>query len=662
VGRDRREKRTADVRRRHRGDADVRSVHSTLGHLGQRPRRRRSVGIAAASALALAALLVAGVRPGDASAIPGTPVAPTVLFGEDFENDPSVAVAAVTGYTGAPPIKETYRTDPAWAPSPTSCNGLVTAFSSPGPGFCVSSIANANVRLMARKLGTFAKDATPDDNHVVSAYTDQGLDPGANKVELETVQPVALSDAGARFLVFSADVAEVNCAATGNQPTSFAFFLLTASSEIALASSPTNVCAKGGDLKDGVRGGRITSDGSVLFSESQLGVRVRNAQGSGFGNDHAFDNILVSDASPHLDKAFGADAIALGHATQLTFTITNTAELTAKTGWSFSDALPLSLRVANPAAGSSTCPRAVVTAGPATSSVQVAGNLAAGQTSCVVTVNVVAVRPGVARNGADQLSTTGLREPAKPATLTITPTVTACADGKDNDGDGKVDRRDSGCTIGSAYLPLKNSEADIAPLAQCAAGELRLTDVYGRGGRTVLRGVAGAQSFGATVSIFLSGKRVASAKVRGDLSFSTTAALPRKAIRNTNVARYQARLGRRRSLRLKFARRMTETVARRLSDTRVRIGGRVSGPLVRPAAEVLVRASASCPGRSFRGPAVARAIHVRAGGRWTATFTLPPSLHGPRVFLRAETHVRKASRNPKRFRTFSLIQGIALKK
>jgi hypothetical protein len=259
----------------------------------------------------------------------------------------------------------------------------------------------------------------------------------------------------------------------------------------------------------------------------------------------------------------------------------------------------------------------------------------------------------VARNGADQLSTTGLLQPAKPATVTVTPRVTACADGKDNDGDGKVDREDSGCTIAGAYLPLKNSEADIAPLAQCARGELRLTDVYGRGGRTVLRGVAGPESVGATVAILLSGKRVASARVRGDLSFATTAPLPRKVIRITNAARYQARLGGQRSLRLKFA--------RRLSDTRVRIGGRIAAPLIRPVAAVLVRASSSCPGRSFEGQVVASGIRVRPDGRWTATLTLPASLHGARVFLRAETRVRTSGRSPKRFRTFSLVQGIALK-
>jgi hypothetical protein len=274
-------------------------------------------------------------------------------------------------------------------------------------------------------------------------------------------------------------------------------------------------------------------------------------------------------------------------------------------------------------------------------------------------VSVVAVAPGAARNGAGQLSTTGLRTPGAPATITITRKLTACADGRDDDGDGKVDRRDPGCTLARAYLPSKDSEADIAPLAQCARGELRLTDVYGRGGRTVLGGIAGAQSVGATVAILLSGRRVGSATVRGDLSFATTAALPPQALRSASAARYQARLGRRRSPRLQFARRMTETVARRLSDARVRIGGRVSDPLAGPAAAVLVRASSRCPGRSFEGPIVASTTGVRPDGRWTATFALPPSLRRARVFLRAETLVRASRRNARRLRTFSLVQGIA---
>jgi hypothetical protein len=52
---------------------------------------------------------------------------------------------------------------------------------------------------------------------------------------------------------------------------------------------------------------------------------------------------------------------------------------------------------------------------------------------------------------------------------------------------------------------------------------------------------------------------------------------------------------------------------------------------------------------------------VQRNGRWTATVTLPPALRGTRVFLRGQTTVRKTTRNPKRFATFTLIQGVSLK-
>jgi hypothetical protein len=54
-------------------------------------------------------------------------------------------------------------------------------------------------------------------------------------------------------------------------------------------------------------------------------------------------------------------------------------------------------------------------------------------------------------------------------------TPAACADGGDNDGDGLVDARDPGCILGGVYQPQKDSEANIAPLAQCAKGALQLT-------------------------------------------------------------------------------------------------------------------------------------------------------------------------------------------
>ena len=84
--------------------------------------------------------------------------------------------------------------------------------------------------------------------------------------------------------------------------------------------------------------------------------------------------------------------------------------------------------------------------------------------------------------------------------------------------------------------------------------------------------------------------------------------------------------------------------------------------LARPIVAVVVRASSRCPGHtSFHGPVVARGIRVQRDGRWAATITLPPALRGTRVFLRAGTRVRTTARNTKRFPTFSLTQGVAMR-
>ncbi len=142
----------------------------------------------------------------------------------------------------------------------------------------------------------------------------------------------------------------------------------------------------------------------------------------------------------------------------------------------------------------------------------------------------------------------------------------------------------------------------------------------------MLRGVAGTESVGAKVAIFSSaGNQVA---------------VPEAEVRTPDDGDRRAATG-----------------TRARADRRPRHRSRA-----KPIAPVVVRASSRCPGGStFRGPVVARGIRVQRNGRWTARITLSPSLCGSRVFLRAETQVRKTTRNPKRFRTFSLIQGIALK-
>ncbi len=81
----------------------------------------------------------------------------------------------------------------------------------------------------------------------------------------------------------------------------------------------------------------------MLFSGSSLGLRLQNATGSGNGNDAAFDNIAVTDVTPRLDRTFASSTAPTGGSATLTFTVTNTSERGAKSGWGFTDTLPAGL-------------------------------------------------------------------------------------------------------------------------------------------------------------------------------------------------------------------------------------------------------------------------------------------------------------------------------
>ncbi|WP_214443675.1 DUF7933 domain-containing protein, partial [Mycobacterium tuberculosis] len=70
---------------------------------------------------------------------------------------------------------------------------------------------------------------------------------------------------------------------------------------------------------------------------STIGIQLYNAAGSTRGNDSGFDDPQIVDATPQLDKEFSPSTAVAGQTTTLTFTITNTDELAAKPGWSFTD-------------------------------------------------------------------------------------------------------------------------------------------------------------------------------------------------------------------------------------------------------------------------------------------------------------------------------------
>jgi hypothetical protein len=181
-----------------------------------------------------------------------------------------------------------------------------------------------------------------------------------------------------------------------------------------------------------------------------------------------------------------------------------------------------------------------------------------------------------------------------------------------------------------------------------------LIDVLRRGNRVKLLGAADKQYAGRTVGIvFAAGHRtVAHAVVRKDGSFSTTAPLPAARLRGTNRARYQAVIGSERSLNLKLTRRMiVESVTS--ARGKVRIRGRVTGPLASPRRAIVVKRRVTCS----KTVTVAR-VRPSRSGRFTVVVAAPKGQAA--AVYRLSTSVRNTLANPRLYPTFTLPRAVDL--
>lgn len=214
-------------------------------------------------------------------------------------------------------------------------------------------------------------------------------------------------------------------------------------------------------------------------------------------------------------------------------------------------------------------------------------------------------------------------------------------------GEATVGANDVDCK-GATAPPTTAAEAAL----QCTNRRLVLSDVYRSGNRVRLVGYADRRYIGRTVAIHQvdgmrgGGPRVARVKIKPDGSFETTAPLPRKEIRNTNRARYQARLGKERSMRLKLMRRMQVRNVK-LDGKQVRVSGRVVRPLAQPVRTIEVRRRVSCDKWKL-----VKRIRPRGDGSFTTRVEAPGS--GLAGTYRFATKVRKVRTNPKTYPTFTL--------
>jgi hypothetical protein len=387
------------------------------------PRTRRSHSRAHRYRALLGAILLpmaflAGtVAPASANAPgnPGTPSAPTILYTEDFENNTAGTPELLTAYTGAAPLAETYTADPAWVSSGL-CDGYILSEQDPATPPPASDCGAGwdPAKELSAVLGSWS-GADAATNHALIGYT-QG-NPGAG-TELQTTIPIPLAAAN-RFLVLGTDAAAQNCQAT--HPL-YQLYLLNGSTAQPSFSTPIDPCANPGAVIDDTDVGTYVGDQAELYPGTSAGIELVNEQGSGAGNDAAVDNIRLLDVTPQLDLAGSAGAVPVGAPADLTFTVTNTSDLDAKNGWSFTATLPSGLTQADSAVAT-TCASGDATPGSAAGTLQVGGDLSAGQASCTVTVQVTSILGGSYQLCAAQTSDLVGLDPPGCTTITFTAPV-----------------------------------------------------------------------------------------------------------------------------------------------------------------------------------------------------------------------------------------------
>ena len=189
---------------------------------------------------------------------------------------------------------------------------------------------------------------------------------------------------------------------------------------------------------------------------------------------------------------------------------------------------------------------------------------------------------------------------------------------------------------------------------QCSKRRLVLADVVERNGRVRFVGAADRALIGRRVNITFTGsnERVATAVVKPDGSFTASSPLPRLGLRGSNRERFQAVLGREKSLDLKLHRRMLVTDTRS-ANGKVTIIGKVVQPLADPVRTIEVRRRISCNREQ-----VVRRFKPRRDGTFRVTVAAPPRQLA--AVYRLATRVRKTRSNPKTYETFTLPQAVAL--
>ncbi|MCL2872611.1 MAG: hypothetical protein FWF41_06515 [Betaproteobacteria bacterium] len=413
--------------------------------------RRRDVKHAfLAVALALTALSQTVLAQGS----PGIPQPGSQEWVEDFSLGfplPGAAVG-IGGYAGD--HGETYTVGTGWASTANQCNGWILNSGTAQPGGDTGCSANAGrtgtgtntqaawpfLQAMASVLGLYqGQGSAAGANNVLASMTNPGttgvITPISSSVQIQANSVFSVTTG--HYYIASADFAEIHCQEDTYRPNTATWYeaaetisLLDSSALTPLVQSPTITPCSDAPYNRYA----TTSAGTPVYvttgttpawlatsSVPTVGIQVTNGTTQTPGNDVALDDLQIIDVTPQLDEAFSSTSVPVGGTTTLTFTITNTDDLLAKTGWSFNETLPSGLTFATTPNITTDCPNGLTSILGTT--LTVSGDLAALMISCTVTVDVTSATPDTYDNddpAAAAPNVTGLNGLLSPGTTSVT--------------------------------------------------------------------------------------------------------------------------------------------------------------------------------------------------------------------------------------------------
>ncbi len=211
-----------------------------------------------------------------------------------------------------------------------------------------------------------------------------------------------------------------------------------------------------------------------------------------------------------------------------------------------------------------------------------------------------------------------------------------------------------GCLTPAPPPPAPEAKRSTDLVLGCSDRRVVLEDVFIEGRKVRLLGVAAREFAGRKVAVVFgaTGRTVAMVTVGADGHFTATAPLPAKKLRNSNKARYVAKIGSEASLALKLARRMLVTKITAAGD-KVTIAGRVIGPFAARSKDrtITLQRVVAC-----RSAETVKTFTPAGSGSFSITVKAPAGQRA--AVYRLSTRVRRNAKAKGLTRTFTLPRAV----